>query len=138
MKPHLEFFRVAWDDDWEPIEGYPPGMVQKILASDFDEIAKRGSRTRLLRIHPGAYSTRPFVHDYWEEVFVVEGDLIVGSDSQGKGGEPFAAHTYACRPPGVFHGPFTSKHGCTLFEVHFYERSTQATRISAATCGGPG
>jgi hypothetical protein len=123
MKPHLEFFRIALDRGWEPIPGYPPGMKQQTLASDFDEAAKRGSRSRLLRIEPGSYSTRPFIHDYWEEVFVMEGDLIVGNDDQGWGGEQFLAPTYACRPPGVFHGPFTSRGGCTLFEVHYYERA---------------
>jgi hypothetical protein len=29
----------------------------------------------------------PFVHEYWEEVFLVSGDLVCGSDAQGKGGE---------------------------------------------------
>jgi len=57
------------------------------LASDLDEVHKKGSRTRLLKIEPGAYSTEPFVHDHWEEVYVVHGDLIVGNDAQGRGGE---------------------------------------------------
>ena len=43
----------------------------------------------ILRIDPGAYSTVPFVHEYWEEVFLVEGDLVCGSDDKGQGGEQF-------------------------------------------------
>jgi len=73
-----------------------------------------------LRIEPGAFSTKPFVHEYWEEVFLVEGDLICGSDAQGKGGEPFKGPTYCVRPPGVYHGPFTSKGGCLLLETHYF------------------
>jgi hypothetical protein len=112
-KPHLEFVGVDMSDGWEsPGPNYPPGFSQKVLASDLDEKAKRGSRTRLLRIEPGAYSTAPFVHDHWEEVFLVQGDLVVGNDAKGRGG-----------PPGVHHGPFTSKGGCLLYEIHYYETS---------------
>jgi hypothetical protein len=50
----------------------------------------------------------------------VSGDLIVGNDAQGNGGESFKPLTYACRPPGVPHGPFKSVGGCLLFEMHYY------------------
>jgi len=122
-KPHLEFVGVDLKAGWETPPGYPPGFTQKILASDIDERAKRGSRTRLLRIEPGAYSSEPFVHDHWEEVFLVQGDLVVGNDAKGQGGESSQAFTYACRPPGVHHGPFASKGGCLLYEIHYYETS---------------
>jgi len=80
-----------------------------------------GNRTRLLRFAPGTYTTEPFVHDYWEEVFLVSGDLIVGNDKQGNGGEKYTGYTYAVRPPGVHHGPFKSDTGCILLETHFYQ-----------------
>ena len=107
-KPHLEFQRVDMAEGWATPAGYPAGIQQKILASDLDETRKMGSRTRLLRFEPGTYTTAPFVHDHWEEVYLVSGDLIVGNDAAGKGGEAFEAPTYACRPPGVHHGPFKS------------------------------
>lgn len=122
-KPHIEFQRVDLTGGWETPPGYPPGFYQKVLASDLDEANKRGSRTRLLRIEPGAFSSEPFVHDHWEEVYLIQGDLIVGNDPAGKGGEPFQAPTYACRPPGVRHGPFSSKGGCVMYELHYYETS---------------
>ncbi len=50
----------------------------------------------------------------------MQGDLVVGNDRQGKGGEQCFAPTYACRPPGVHHGPFTSRGGCILHEIHYY------------------
>jgi len=119
-KPHLEFMKLDMDEGWETPPGYPPGMQQKVLASDLDEEGKTGSRSRFLRILPGTYSTAPFIHDHWEEVYLYEGDLIVGNDINGNGGEKFDAPTYACRPPGVYHGPFKSDNGCVMFELHYY------------------
>jgi hypothetical protein len=122
-KPHLEFHKLDMGEGWETPEGYPAGIKQKILASDIDEAAKTGSRSRLLRIDPGTYTTEPFVHDHWEEVCLLEGDLIVGNDAAGEGGEKFLAKTYACRPPGAYHGPFKSDGGCMLFEIHYYDEA---------------
>ena len=122
-KPHLEFHSLDMEDGWETPEGYPSGFKQKILASDIDEDGKKGSRSRLLKVEPGTYSTEPFVHDHWEEVFLLEGDLIVGNDAEGQGGEKFVAKTYACRPPGVYHGPFKSDNGCVMFEIHYYDEA---------------
>lgn len=120
-KPHIEFADLDLTDGWQTPPGYPGGIKQKVLASDLDEESKTGSRTRLLRFDSGAFSTEPFVHDHWEEVYLVQGDLIVGNDAQGNGGEKFAESTYACRPPGVPHGPFKSDQGCLLYEIHYYK-----------------
>jgi hypothetical protein len=122
-KPHLEFHPIDMNKGFETIEGYPSGIQQKILASDLDEGRKKGSRTRLLRFEPGSFTTLPFVHDHWEEVYLVTGDLVVGNDANGKGGRPFHAPTYACRPPGVRHGPFRSDTGCLLYEIHYYDEA---------------
>ena len=120
-KPHFEFSAVDLSTGFAPPPGYPPGFAEKILAGALDEKNKKGSRTRLLRIGAGAYSTEPFVHEYWEEVYLLSGDLIVGNDVQGRGGQQFTGPTYACRPPGVHHGPFKSDTGCLLLEVHYYD-----------------
>lgn len=120
-KAHLEFHSIDLANGWETPPGYPDGLEQKILAGGLDDTRKAGTRTRLLRFQPGAYTTEPFVHDYWEEVYLVSGDLFVGSDAAGKGGEKFAPNTYACRPPGAYHGPFRSEGGCLLLEIHYYD-----------------
>jgi len=120
-KPHIEFQRLDLASGWETPRGYPSTIQQMILASDLDEERKRGSRTRLLRFDAGGFTTAPFVHDHWEEVFLLSGDLSVGSDAQGNGGERFGSPTYACRPPGVYHGPFSSERGCLLLEIHYYD-----------------
>ena len=120
-KSHDEFHELDMNTDWEALVGYPEGIEQKVLSGAIDEAAKSGSRTRLLRFAPGEYTTKPFVHDYWEEVFLVSGELIVGNDEFGKGGTPYQPFTYACRPPGAYHGPFRSDSGCVLLEIHYYD-----------------
>lgn len=120
--PHLEFHTLAMNEGWHTPEGYPAGIQQKILAGELNEKEETGRRTRLLRFERGVYTTQPFVHRYWEEVFLISGDLLVGVDANGKGGEKFTGYTYAIRPPGVFHGPFRSDTGCLLFELHYFER----------------
>src|SRR6266446_4731304 len=95
-KPHLEFHPVDMNEGWHTPAGYPAGIEQKILASDLDETQKMGSRSRLLRFEPGVYTTAPFVHDHWEEVYLMSGDL---------------------------HGPVKSETGCMLFEMHYYDES---------------
>ncbi|MCB1480479.1 MAG: cupin domain-containing protein [Rhodobiaceae bacterium] len=122
-KEHLEFHAVDLGSGWETPPGYPAGIQQKILAGSLDEAAKKGNRTRLLRFAPGVYTTKPFVHDYWEEVYQLSGDLTVGNDENGEGGESFAPNTYACRPPGAYHGPFKSEGGCLLLETHYYDET---------------
>jgi hypothetical protein len=120
-KKHDEFYTLNMNEGWETPDGYPAGIQQKILSGSLDEKAKRGSRTRLLRFASGVYTTKPFVHDYWEEVYLVSGDLTVGNDENGNGGKSFPPNTYACRPPGAYHGPFKSVGGCLLLESHYYD-----------------
>ena len=91
------------------------------MAGALEEKNKRGTRSRLLRFAPGVFTTAPFVHDYWEEVYLISGDLTVGDVQAGADAQSFAANTYACRPPGIHHGPFRSEKGCLLLEFHYYE-----------------
>ncbi|WP_322086431.1 cupin [Burkholderia sp. BCC1999] len=122
-KLHDEFHALDMQRDWQLPEGYDPasGAQELILSGALDTERKRGSRTRLLRLPAGLHTKKPFVHDYWEEVFLVEGDLTVGNDEHGDGGTPFNGYTYAVRPPGAWHGPFKSNGGCVLLEIHYYD-----------------
>jgi hypothetical protein len=118
FKAHQEFRSEDMDSGWEVPPGYPDGIEEKILSGSLDEKNKRGTRTRFLRFKPGAYSTEQFIHEYWEEVLLISGDLMVGSEGNEEAFQPF---TYACRPPGVHHGPFRSESGCLLVEFHYFE-----------------
>ena len=122
-KQHKEFHPVDTESGFVTVPGYPDGITHKIIVGNLDEPNKTGGRTRLLKFEPGVFTTAPFTHDYWEEVWQVSGDLIVGNDAEGNGGEKFGPNTYACRPPGAAHGPFKSETGCILLESDYYDES---------------
>lgn len=112
-KPEHEFF---------PVDVVPftvcqgkvtiPTLTERVLAAD----PESGVATRILRFEPGT-DTSPNgvqVHDFWEEVYILDGeftDLTLG--------QTFGSGQYACRPPGMAHGPWVSEDGCTTFEVRY-------------------
>ena len=87
-----------------------PGIDEKILARDADT----GDTTRLLRMAPGVETSETIAHDFWEEVWILEG----GVTDVGKA-RTFEAGMYACRPPGMRHGPYRSERGCLMFEIRY-------------------
>src|SRR5205823_14239272 len=89
-----------------------PGVWERVLARDDDGVGL----TRILRWDPGLDTSPlgPAVHDYGEEVLILSGSLRdVTLDAT------FAAGDYACRPPGMLHGPWVSAEGCEMFEVRY-------------------
>jgi hypothetical protein len=114
---------------WERPAGYPIGISRKILTSDLNEETATGSRTQLLRFEAGVFTTEPFLHDYWEEVLLIEGDLTMGSDAHGAGGQRHEPFAYAHRPPGTLHGPFASQQGCLLLEMQYYRSDNRMSAI---------
>jgi hypothetical protein len=120
-KEHKEFYQVDFTEGLDTLPGYPEGIQLKVLAGSIDLENKSGGYTRIVRFMPGTYTSEPFVHDHWEEVFILQGELIAGSNPDGTGGETFRQGTYCCRPPGVSHGPFRSETGCILLEMHYYD-----------------
>ena len=113
-KPELEFFEHA-SIEWQPIgvTGYSSGCYEKILSLD----EETGSLTRMLKIEPGAKISGSLKHDFWEEVYIIEGELIdVGKQQVYKEG------FYACRPPGMIHGPFETPSGCICLEFRYFPR----------------
>ena len=111
-KPEREFFPVS-DVDWTPaMGGSVPGLTERVLATE----PETGVATRLLRFAPGTNTSAagPQVHTFWEEVYILDGalhDLTLG--------QTFPSGTYACRPPGMPHGPWVAPDGCTTFEVRY-------------------
>jgi len=117
-KPELEFFtpdRLAWEPVAASATGGAggSGVRQKILSRD----AETGDLTRLLRFDAGVETTETIAHDFWEEVFILEGELIDLGKQQ-----TFTAGMYACRPPGMIHGPYRVPTGCTTFEIRYRQR----------------
>ena len=114
-KPEMEFFspqHIAW----EPVTGSVAGGVggigvrQKVLSRD----PESGDATRLLRFEPGVETTETIAHDFWEEVWILEGELV----DLGKKAT-FTAGMYACRPPGMTHGPYRTPTGCMTLEFRY-------------------
>lgn len=120
LKPEIPCHGIDLDDGWTPVPDAAPGVEQKLLSGALDEAAATGVRTRLIRFQPGTIVPDVFVHDYWEEVYLLSGQLKLGGEPGGAGGETFAAPAYACRPPGTPHGPFASPGGCVFFEIQYY------------------
>jgi hypothetical protein len=111
-KPEFEFF-PATDVGWTRCAGSVEGLYERILADD----KKNGVGTRILRFEPGTDTSAngTQIHDFWEEVYILEGGIY---DTVLK--QNFTAGMYACRPPGMKHGPWISKEGCTTFEVRYF------------------
>ncbi len=120
LKSPVPFHELNNDHGWEIVPGGAPGVEQKMLSGALDEDRKVGVRTRLIRFQPGTIAPDMFLHDYWEEVYLISGKLVNGCNPQGVGGMEYTAPSYACRPPGTEHGPFTSEGGCVFFEIQYY------------------
>src|SRR5690348_10453531 len=107
-KPELEFHRPM--DPWVADDGPVRGIWTQTLAED----PATGAYTGLVRYEPGV-DTSPLgvrVHAYWEEVYLLEGEF-----TDLRLGETFSAGMYACRPPGMAHGPWRTEHGVLMLEV---------------------
>jgi hypothetical protein len=110
-KPEREFFDVS-AVPWTAVEGRVAGLYERRLAVDHEA----GVATRMLRFEPGVDTTPNGVqvHEFWEEVYILEGgihDLTLD--------QTFSQGMYACRPPGMRHGPWRSPRGCVTFEVRY-------------------
>lgn len=109
-KPELEFFDTE-TLPWRDVDG-EVGVSQRVLAEDADT----GSLTRLLRWDPGLSTSAagPVAHEYFEEVLVLSGSL-----HDLRLNQTFSAGYYACRPPGMLHGPWESAEGCIMLETRY-------------------
>ena len=117
-KPEYEFFDplTAKHLAWRPMAGDATGQLQEMILSQDPET---GDYTRLLRF-PAGTDTSPngvLTHDFWEEVWIIEGSI-----HDLRLGQTFTQGMYACRPPGMEHGPWTSPDGALTFEIRYYRR----------------
>ncbi len=109
-KQELEFY----DTDtvsWTPVTQHP-GVSERILARDPD----RGLLTRMVRWDPGldTSSAGQVSHEYFEEVLILSGSMHDLGLQQ-----TFSTGFYACRPPGMVHGPWTTVDGCVMLEIQY-------------------
>jgi len=94
--------------EWTPVPEYSDGARQCVF---YDTDARL---SRLLRVAPGVRTDEVAVHDYHEEVLILEGGLVdLGLE------EAFTAGMYAYRTPGMEHGPYDYPVGCLMFEHRY-------------------
>jgi hypothetical protein len=105
--------------EWKLLE---PGITQMTLNHD----PSTGRGTYLQRWEPNTENQmQNFVHDYIEEIFIVEGDFKdlkrrqsgTGVVIEGEKSGDWTKGSYAYRKPGMEHGPFRSESGCLMFIV---------------------
>lgn len=103
---------------WEPVHGNP-GLLERIVAGH------KGTpdHSRLLRFARGTETKETLTHDFWEEVYILEGSL-----KDLRLNETFVAGMYACRPPGMPHGPWQAPDGCLTFEVRYSKPRAEGAR----------
>jgi len=118
-KPELEFFDTRLLP-WEKVEG-AHGIYQKILSKD----PVSGNITRLVKSLPDMDESirdyynpksKVLVHDFWEEVIILRGTIICTTLNQ-----TFGKGFFACRPPGMKHGPLFHPSGCLSLECRYYK-----------------
>jgi len=112
MKDEHEFFpvdQVAW-------QAATPTVTERTLSRGEDE----RTLTRIAHWAPGTDTSAAGVirHEYVEEVYILDGelhDLTLG--------RTFTAGCYACRRPGMPHGPYRTEGGCTMLEIRYLSAS---------------
>lgn len=110
-KPALEFFDIS-SIEWEPCGGIREGLFMKVLSRN----EETGEYTRLLRWEPGDAINEILVHDFWEEIYILQGRILdLGLNQE------YTAGMYACRPPGMKHGPAKALESTVMFEVTYYK-----------------
>lgn len=112
-RPEIEFTHFE-KFEAEQIPGSTKGRTQRIISKD----EETGDFVRVSEFPPGVDTSEEGVqvHDYWEELYIIEGSVI---DLELN--EEFTAGMVASRPPGMKHGPWKSPNGCKMFEVVYYK-----------------
>ena len=102
-------------------EASSPDLSTRILSHD----PNSGDKTVLLVHSAGSAWGDPICkHDYWEEVYIIEGRIFDKGLQQW-----FGAGDYCCRPPGMLHGPYEadSEKGCREICFLRYPRKDEST-----------
>jgi anti-sigma factor ChrR (cupin superfamily) len=113
-KQEREFFdpeELSWQAVAAGSGAAGAGVEEKVLSFDADT----GNCSRLLKFAPGVETDEVITHDFCEEVIILEGEL-----HDKRLNQTFTTGMYACRQPGMPHGPYVTSKGCMTFEVRYY------------------
>ena len=98
------------DPEWRTVVEAGGTRAEKMLNLD----ASHGTFTKVVKMLPGYRTLNPEVHDYWEEVYYLDGELI-----ETKRNIKLKHGSYECIPPQTAHGPFETKTGCELLVIAY-------------------
>jgi hypothetical protein len=110
-----EYVKISTADrrlGWERVEGEPDGVTEALLHRHESD----GSYTHLLRIEAGVELPGPVTHEFYEEAYYLEGEVLnVGT------GESIGAGSYVFHEPGEEHGPYRCLETCLILEFRYYK-----------------
>ena len=109
-KPEIEFTDYDTGFEWKDVEGDTLGIKEKILS--YDE--ETGDYTRMLKFPPGLETSETLVHEFWEEVLLV--DIIEHMRAYKYFHD---GRLYACKQ----HGDASFRQASEVFTQHFLARS---------------
>lgn len=105
----LDTWTMEWFDPLaasKPSVKFHPGIFVKVLRVDPDT----GTSTHLAGLMPGWFQEGIEVHPVREESIIISGDVNIATVN-GEGGYTVEVGGYYSRPPGIPHGPLSSKNG---------------------------
>ena len=95
---------------WRRAKGEPEGVDEVLLHKHKD-----GSYTHILRVKEGVEFREPVKHDFYEEAYYLEGEMVNTKTKERIGGGAYVFHE-----PGEEHGPFKCLKTCLILEFRYY------------------
>jgi beta-xylosidase len=97
--------------DWKHPEGEPEGVREALLHRHRD-----GSYTHVLRIEAGTEFPEPVSHEFFEEAYYVQGEMLNTGTN-----ETIKAGSYVFHEPHEEHGPFRCIKTTLILEFRYYK-----------------
>ena len=110
----------SWAEVGKERGGPIPGIKEQLLAVD----PESGAYTRVVRFEPGFRFDRALRHEFWEELYVLDGHVWDYGTNR-----LYTKGAYALRPAGVPHGPFGTDLGCAILEITWFDKDWYEKRI---------
>lgn len=95
---------------WKHPEDEPEGVREALLHTGED-----GSYTHLLKVEAGTEFPVPISHEFFEEAYYIQGEMINTRTS-----EKISGGAYVFHQPGEPHGPFKCLRACVILEFRHY------------------
>ena len=96
---------------WSHAKGEPQGVSELVLNRHKD-----GSYTHLLRVKAGTEFPEPVSHEFYEEAYYIQGEML-----NTKTRRRIGSGSYVFHKPGEEHGPFKCLKECLILEFRYYK-----------------